>query len=534
MTMIPRRPTHTVARATWGAACFLMVPNAFAQQEPAAQQSVQAGYVSVASLDKLAQEAQRENVELPAFLTAAGIEQNLPFLAPDGLQADAPLGVAFYATPNWNPQSGQGVVFILPAKPGAAPISTFTNAGGTAVPGHPDSVQLQGTIFRRTATSFLFGMASDLSITTIDPAFIGEAYQGKPADAAGGLIAHGVLHVKNLRDIDPTSFNKFLDSATSTAEVSSGPAKIGADFVKQYFVDWLQKWEDVSVSLSRSDQTFDLQTTVQPAQLPAAAGTFHAAGMPADVAATLQIAAPFASVVPGVDQAFGEALKAGSPDDKSQQPGGDDPYMSFAHATEDLLLGGQAISMGFEPKGTNGGVLFVVQQGAAPLDARVKDWGDSADAFAKAIHANPNDKPDIVEHFKTNDGLDATRIRVLDNGQTQVLVEAAEKDGKTYMVFMAEEGPYLDQLLAQPEEGPMDHVIDGKVKLDQVMDLGKQIGGASMPWVSDPTWADAAKGQVATISAGSENNSVVLDVNVPESLVKQAMHLLLPPSTNPS
>ena len=103
------------------------------------QKPAEVAEVSAASLADLSRAARAIGIPLPPVVTVGGIERQFPFIGAGGLDAKRPIGVIYFARPDWNVALGDGVAIVLPMKPDAAPLSSFIDAGGMMVPGHPDT-----------------------------------------------------------------------------------------------------------------------------------------------------------------------------------------------------------------------------------------------------------------------------------------------------------------------------------------------------------------------------------------------------------
>ena len=114
------------------------------------------GYIAVRSLDDLAEAAKDAGVEPPRMITAKGLlEVFAPFIEPSELLTDRPAGLVFIGGRGIDIQHAGSIV--LPVKVGSVPIERLTDAGGKAIPGHPDTVELNTIGVRRAGTHLFIG-----------------------------------------------------------------------------------------------------------------------------------------------------------------------------------------------------------------------------------------------------------------------------------------------------------------------------------------------------------------------------------------
>lgn len=528
MVRAARRTWHRRACALVGAAALAaggIAPRASAEDKP-----VEAGTVSIASLDKLADSAKRLGVDLPGFLTAPGLEQMFAFVGKNGLKTTAPLGLVYYSEKGWNMQAGQGVVFVLPVNAGAAPLATFTNLGGKPVDGQADCVLLNNVIFRRTDSDLMWGVQPGGSVVEqTNPADLAKPYQAQQAEAGEDLIAYTTIDIKNLRDADPKAFEQFI---TTAAQNGASPAagayeRAGQQFGQQLVVQWCKQLDTLDLSLLQADKGLVVRMGVSPAHLPEA-GNFHMAGLPGDVAISVHLAAQLDTIYPGAQDflsKFGDVIRnvqdtANSPDDQSA-------IDDIVKSSDALVFGGKAESIGVVPDGQHHGMVYIVEQGAAPLEGRMTDWADKFNAGLKKLDAADTTVPKAtVEHLTTSGGLRETRVTLREGHATDFLIDGVEKDGKVYLTLADRPGDYLDKLANLPEGGPMPALISGMIKLDQM-----HISTNSSPSIP---WPAAMAGQEITFSVNGRKDGAECEVQLPQDLLKQVIGMFTSHEQSPS
>ncbi|HEX4124139.1 MAG TPA: hypothetical protein VHY37_05375, partial [Tepidisphaeraceae bacterium] len=273
--------------------------------------------------------------------------------------------------------------------------------------------------------------------------------------------------------------------------------------------------------LLQADRGLVVRMGTSPAHLPEA-GAYHMAGLPGDVAISLHLAAPIDTIYPGV-QAFSRKFVALIRGVRStvSTPEEQAAITDAVRSTDALLLGGKAESIGAAPDGHHHGIIYFVEQGAGPMEARFTDWAGKFNTFSEKLDAgDPAIPKATIEHLTTAGGLSETRISLREGQMIDLVIDGVEKDGKTYLTVAAKPGNYLDKLASLPQAGPMPALISGKVNLDQAR---KSVDPAqNLPWPA------ALAGQEITFSLDAKKDGAECEVQLPEDLLKQVTGIFAP------
>jgi hypothetical protein len=307
-------------------------------------------------------EAKKIGVELPAFLTAAGIEERFPFIGVGGLDTEHPIGLVFFAWPEMDLAQGQGIVFVLPVKHDAAKLKSFYDSGGKAVDGSPGAVELNGSTFRRTAGYLIFSptMKAVVGVRETDLTDLYKGHTGGAKAAADQIIIRASVDVAALRQAAPDKFQAVVNQAKVVSLLKGGALKPAADFA----LDFIQEITRLDLAVTKSGQDLALKVGVTPIRVPAG-GTYAKPAMPQEVILRFDMGAPPLKVLPWAEVVLRQFQQPGVAGSGPRVPAAQQPPQGdLPHQIADILLGGQAMSVGIAPR-DNFAVLYTVQQHVA-------------------------------------------------------------------------------------------------------------------------------------------------------------------------
>ncbi|HEY2585917.1 MAG TPA: hypothetical protein VGI81_09155 [Tepidisphaeraceae bacterium] len=480
------------------------------------------GSVSVASLNRLSNLAKKIGVDLPPFLTAAGIEKQFPFLGQGGLDQDRPIGIIFYGRQGWVVSKGQGVVFVLPVQPGAAPLKAFTDAGAKPKEGNPGVVEMNGAAFRRTTGELLFGTTAP-AVAAVREAELtdlyGKAVAGEAAPGAASTEARMIFDVKALRDVDPEQFKAFFDNIVASSAPNSESERQGQELA----IKFMRNLDRVDLTLGEAARDLQLRCAIAPAKVPPG-GTFQKPALPREAAVRIDFAASPIDAIPNFDdglKTFVHGVLATSYPHATPEI---EPQVSrTVRSAADVFLGGQAISAGFVPQG-KGGVLYLVEQHfKGRLDERLSQLAEQFNASSALLDKPPTRSEVQLSHYADAAGLDVTRLQMSDGGKVVAYIDGAQQGSTALFTFSDDPGRSVASLAGQPPGGPMSGLATGQVDVQRVLEaVEKQPDSplANMKPDQRKQLMDLARGQMIRFAAHGESNSMVLTVITPEQFIK--------------
>ncbi|HSU66581.1 MAG TPA: hypothetical protein VLJ39_06905 [Tepidisphaeraceae bacterium] len=503
----------------------------FGSAARADEKMAEVGSASVRSLNELAALAKSIGVELPPFLTAQGIEQQFAFFGQNGLDPDKPIGILMFSRSGWNIEQGQGVVFVLPAKPDAAPLSTFVNAGGKPVEGHADAVTLNGVVFRRTADDLIFSPSGDAALAA-DPAKLAAQFKANPIGPDKGPIARLVVDVDAMRTVQPEQFKVFIDNIRQSSPAKDDAERLGQNLV----VNFVEHLNRLDLTLGQHEKNVVVKLAVAPANVPAP-GQFSKPGMPSDTVARVDIAASPLKLVPTLDtflQQFARAipLQDGKPGDAEQSR----QVATFLREAADTLLGGQAVSLGVTSAGKQNVVYLVEQQPLPDLEGRIKKFVDDFNSLSEKLD-KPGERSSIArESYSEEGGVPVWRLKLLNKDAPQGYIDIAQKGSNAYISISEDAEHHLAAVMNLAPAGEMRGLARGEVKLDQAFAAAKaspDSGLSKMPADRLQALEDMVKGRLVHFAADGQADAIVFTVALPEDLVKQLVEMIQPNGGGP-
>jgi hypothetical protein len=439
--------------------------------------------------------------------------------------------VLFFAADDWNLEKGQGVVFVLPVNAGAASLQPFVNAGAKPVEGHADTVSLNGTAFRRTANTFIFSPTEEAVVGVKDKE-LPNIYKKQPAAGAelpAQPIARIVFDEKALR----TVASKAFESALAEIRKSSGKPKddserLGQDLALQF----IKNIDRVELALGRATNNLELKLAIAPAQVPAA-GTFDKPGMPAEVITRVDISAPPRKILAFSDESLRRFVRTIPIDPAGNRPNPQQQrqLIAFLNATADVLLDGDAASIGVATR-ADGATIYMVQQHPKPdLPGRLKAVVDQYKRTSEMMDS-PGEQDSLnMETYAGPGGSQVTRIRMNDAlKHTTFYVDALQQGDRVFLTGSDDAAHHLDDLMNAKEAGPMTSLVSGQVNLERALEAAfsaSDSGFAKIPADRRKTLKEMVKGRSLSFTANGEKDSIAFSIGLPEELIKQSIDLLM-------
>ncbi|HEY2586448.1 MAG TPA: hypothetical protein VGI81_11850 [Tepidisphaeraceae bacterium] len=485
----------------------LLVPFT-ARAVPVEVRATNVGSISLASLSRLAHEAGELGIKLPPPLTAEGIERQFPFVGAGGFDPDRPVGVFFFAGPGTRFAADAGIAYVLPVKPDVATLKSVLDLGGKPLGNGSGAVEWNGMTFRRTPNNYVIFSRSPDAAIAVREADLLDGYRPplSPRTGPDVPILRASFDAAACRRADPSRFRMMVDGLTYPA-ASRSPA--AADALRA--IAW--RITRLDLAMLRSGDELSLKFGIAPIRIPAA-GTFTRPGMPEGVVARFDVAAPPMQVMPWLESVFGRfwpglALSGGRWDDE------------FRRDAVQILLGGDAVSMGLDPR-ENVGVFYIVQQHvqADPV-ARLRQAAERSNLVA----AYPVDKTRAAflefTQYTTPAGLHVARVKVTEGPACTFCLDLVRRADTVYITGSTDPGQFVESLVGAKQEGHMVGLATGSLNLAAAMAILDDVTGlGGMPPPQRQQLNRILNGRSLTLSATGETDEAVFDAAVPRDLVK--------------
>ena len=428
--------------------------------------------------------AEQVGFPLPPTVGRGTVEGMFPFLHPGDLTGDAPAGVLFVTGDQL--ARAQMTAFVLPVKPGAAPLASFPNATKTAA---ADTVEANGFPVRRTADYLVLGGTAPV---TAELAVADQAAALRPTPGGVTPLFRAWLDVAAWRSTAP---GQFADAMAAWHDQNQGQAdanpsrRAGAEWVEHLVRDQADR---LSVSVDRTaDGGWAVAAEADP--FPTAHAAFDKPGLPTTIAARADLQVPAELLTRWLTEAL------------SKQGG-----MSAAETAVDVKLlaacfAGDAESVGVAAAADGSPVVFCVTQrkpGSADLATDVADVRrDGRRANPRAAHRDTD-----ADSYALADGSTAYRY-TLGNGRWVLGYVDVTASGPTrYTTFARSDAHLVGALRSMPTEGTFDAPGVGWVEPAKLLDLVPSdampaakraqlkalLGPARVGWSAKPTAKGAA------------------------------------------
>lgn len=492
----------------------------------AAPEITRVGVVSASSLDALAALARSLGInDLPPFLTAEGLGQQFPFIQPGGIAGDKPVGVVYYASPNMNITSGQGVVIILPVKQGMADLRLFVDQGAQAIPGRNDAATLQGVTFRRSADHLLFGQPAGV-VTAVGEADLANQHAADAVAKTPAPVLRIGFDAAAFKKVAPALWQMALMQARVNANAKNPNEQLGQDLV----FDYIEKLEQIDLSFSEpGDGNCRVGLFIAPASVPVA-HKLPRPGLPADSISRLDVAGTMDDLTPVLVR-FGEKLLQNDTEGRlnAEQQAAVSKFFSKAG---ELVFSGEALS-GASLAGEHETLItYYVQQHAKPVDlhAKVQDMAAAADQLLKVDPANPMT---VQTSQLQKDGKTIERVVLSSQGKVTLRLDAVQQGNRVYLLTVDADAPDVGDvtsIMNLPDNGEMTSYVSCVIRTDAILDkMAKDptTDFAKMPQEDREIMNSLTKGQVLRITADPKGDrGLLLNLDVPEKLVKGIVELV--------
>jgi hypothetical protein len=454
-------------------------------------------------------------IPLPKEIEPAALEQMFGFIGAGGFRLSGSAGMLM--GPPVPGTDKPNAIIVLPVNPQAATIKSFLDLGGVGIEGSNDTVKLNGTPFRRTEGYLMFG-GSDTDILAIDPA----AAAKRIADAKA--LAEIDIDFARFRTLDPAGFAKMLDGMDDKDPNINHSRQLGRDTAKEFFKS---KLDHLRMALSHADQSILLRTSMEPFVV----GEARPVPKPAFPKASfgrMDIVYPttesslwvltFADMIEKTveqDGGFKGAIDSGATPEKIK---------GIMNSVIQIAWVADAISIAIEPAAGGKVVYHQVNQYRKPSDftARVTAWVKDMNAMSKA----PGDKIDL----STYKAGDATVTRLL-SAKEHSAVDFIDTGTTVRIVAAADEEKRIPALLQLPAAGTIVSVCAGSLDAGLMATTFRDNPDsplATMPKAQADALVQAFQGQNITWNTTGQGKSVIVDLNVPEQLVKSLMAIFAP------
>ena len=483
---------------------------------------------SIATLDQAMTDL---GVTPPGFLTPAGLEATFDFIGAGGVDPTAPGGLYFTFKPGYDISGGDGIVFSIPVKSGAATVQQLVQHGATPGPG-PDCVQFGPALMRRTAANLLFGKTTS-AVKSVDAARMNQPVASLKS---GEDVAQVCLDFSALRGIgiDPyqTFMTKFVPPIAAPADAAE---KLGQDTVLD-ITRQLLGVDQLCFAFSQNDRSDNIKLIGGPAQAPHCyAG--EKPGLP-PVGVRLDVGVAPSSMWGKADEfadKFNKAISA-LPNTKVT-PGDLTDLLALEHVVTRLLLSGQAMSIGADFDAPGPCIYMVQRQTEMPdVPARLQEL---ADAYNRVAHVLFAGGALATSQAKVSPGVTlagtAYEMTIEQGGSVNFRLSVLAKEGSVYMIGSAQNSKDLAELTRRLPEGNYSSVCTATVDLNRFAlgikaTAGTLLSAAQAKAVaaifedSNVTNAD----RVLVSDLGQDGKNLVLEIALTRTMAKRLVGLLLP------
>lgn len=464
---------------------------------------VEVGSLSVASLSRLSAEARDLGIKLPPILTAEGIERQFRFIPPGGLDVDRPIGLFFFAgTSDHSVERNMAIAF--PMKKGIAPLKSFLDQGGKPLGGGSGAVELNGAFFRRTALYLIWSHSAPAVVGVrdaelLDPYRSPQTGRDKSPD---GVLIRFTADLAAQRQVDAARGQQLLNGLKYMA------GRSGYSVATDLATSLASQVNRFDAAIVRNRQELSLKIGVAPLRVPAG-GTFARPGMPQEVIARLDLGAPPLQVLPWAESVYGKFLPGVRNDD-------------FFHNLLDILLGGQAVSIGLEPRGDYA-IFYVVQQHvkADPI-ARLKQLAEQSNLAASyATEKTKAKRMDFGQYYTSERGLHVSRVKFMEGDTSTLCVDVVRQGDTVFLTASSDLGRYMQSLIELKPQGQFSGLASGSISLGAALEIISDAAGQNgLPREKLKQLREIFKGQMLTLSATGGADEAVFGITVDGSVIK--------------
>jgi hypothetical protein len=470
---------------------------------------VKVGVLSFASTARVTTEARELGINAPLGL----VEQN-PFFSADAIDPDRPIGVFIFAGPTLGPTMDRRIAMAVPMKEGVATLKSFIDRGAKPLGGGSGAVELNGAYLRRTPTYLIVSRTRE-AVLDVREAELVDPY--RPPQTARDKSPNGMLFrysadLAAMRQVEPERVQWLVDNLNKIANDTTLPV------ARDIAAALASKADRLELMLVRHDQELSLKIGVAPLRIPAG-GTFPRPGMPDEAIARIDVGAPPLQVLPWAEAVFGRYVPGVQHDD-------------FVHNLADILLGGQAVSVGIEPRGGFAIVYMVQQQVKADPIARLKQLAEQSDLAAN--YATDKTKANRMDfgQYTSEHGLHVTRVKFMQGNTCTLCLDVVRQADTVYLTGSTDLSRYIESLVGQKQQGQFSGLINGSVSLGALLEI---VSDAIPKNVNPPPQLkplrEILKGRTLTLSATGGRDEAVFGITVDRGLVKDLVAAFRSPSS---
>lgn len=475
-----------------------------------AQEETSSAYVSAmtAPLERVEASAEELGIALPMFLRREVIEDKLPFLGAGSLRGDGSVGV--WISPSLPSAREPIYTFFWPVTQDAVPLRLFTDRGAQRLSPTSDTVERQGTFFRRVK-GFLLAGPSNEDITAADPQAAAMRL------SAPGVLAELIVDLERWRTTDPDIFREMMSDQEPPADGEQAPVEAFGKVLREPYL-----WRRVDrLHLTLLDAAPVPVLRLQAALEPLAPGAITPFPKPAFPSASLgRVDIVYASsetsqwVLGALDEhmadmerdnQFAEAIRAGiNPSD----------VQAVLREIHRVLWVADAISLALEPSG--GKVLYhQVNQYRRPahFTARLHTLLKRYKALERKAREN---SPFFRSTTYKVNGTRITRVALPNN----LTLDFADSGTTVRLVIAQDSRRHLPALLNAPASGSVSSTFSGRVEPGALLAAFPSLRSKLPPTLAlAATLDDDLRGQVISWETRPEGTAAVVDFQVPKLLI---------------
>ncbi|HWE94409.1 MAG TPA: hypothetical protein VG269_10630 [Tepidisphaeraceae bacterium] len=495
-------------------ACTLLGLLLFARSARAEDDSLtQVGVVAVKSLDATAAFAKQIGMELPPPLTAKGLEQQFPFIGSGGLATDKPVGIILFGGPGVKSDQ-QMMTFVFPVKPTAATLESLKSMGAKALPGHADTVLMNGVGFRRTGDYLAFGPLPEAAAT---------AKLESVADAVKGAnaLARLVVDLKAVRVSMPEQYASVLEAISMNATAKDAQ-QAGMQVMISAMRQGVEKFDRVELGLDGADGGLRIALAAAPLKLPAPPPGDRP-GLPANAIARVDAPVPLTSILS--NEVLKKLTARDAPEGLTVKQ--EQKFQDLNAAVWSLFLGGEGQTAGMEVS-RDAPVAYMVKRYDKPIDfaLELRRLVAQAKAFGDATH-HPVEME--LQSYKIGEEQ-ALRVVISDSEKKPALfLDVLQRGNTVFIAGSKNEFRYVDRLLAAKADGPQKALASASVDLGRLFDAATKTPGSplvGMPADRQKQLEDVFRGQTLAVSLTSEGDTATIDLTLPPALTKNIPRLV--------
>jgi len=488
----------------WAAVLLLAAPAWVRAEEP---EAVPVAAITVRSCDAVEAWFKKWHLPVPPFLQGAQLSAQFPFVGPEGLKFDAPLGILFLASKEL--QGSRRMIFMLPAKTPSFFKDQLTASGVQPTKDDPSIFEVKDACFRFTDKNILLGG----SVGTLK-IFSEELMTAGLKDEA--VLARFGVNPKSVRDAAPVLFQSMLDELFKSTGAGFNPAVL-----KKFLSDG--NLDRAVLELRGTENGPALVLHVEPgikAEIP----PFPKPVMPKDCFVRLDWVSP-SSKLPDFLAKLPEFLAASAPAEQQEVLL---QRLKFVNALRDLLYSGEALSVGLAGDAKDP-QLCIIQQLRAKHDlgAAFKQF----ETLCNALTPEARGKMPALK-FETLDegGTKIYRVSVPMKDQPDhfIYLDLCERPGEGLIqtlcatVSLSAEKHVKDLAALPSEASEIKAGLSGWIDPGGLLAISARVGAPAdmgLTPLEFENFVNGLKGQLIRFKFGIEEPALTLELSVPNVVV---------------